>query len=422
MNRRQYQHVALLFLLAVFVRLALFNYAGVWGDAGFYTYDAKMILAGDVPFLDFIGRSPLFNYSYAAVASVFGNSMAVLRAFIVTWWLLAGIPVYAMGRWMHSHRAGLVGLALSQLSPFMLAYGYWANTQSLAIFLAACAIAAVVYRRHWLMYGLAGMLLGAAFLSRRSVITIVGGLAVWTVYRMVKDRRVFSGVGQGVACATGFFATLFAGYVALSLAAGDIGLTLKFAETHAWGLISSSGRGGFPLITEMPAPQEPMNRINVGRIPVFNSICQLCGVHTIKTMLKTVLAALVLVAPLIYYVRDFVDRYYTPAFKRYGAWIVLAAATYGVLIALRNVLLVRIGGVLVLLGVGAIAFRGPPVRREILYGRHTTLMVAVLGMLAAGYLYRNRLIHAYYFADFVPFLAVLGGILYVEAWRVNANE
>lgn len=419
MNRRQYSHVAFVLLLAVFARLLLFNHVGVWGDAGFYTYDAMLINEGDVPYVDFIGRSPLFNYAYAWTATVFGNSMGVLRAFIVTWWLVAAVPVYALGRWIHSHRAGLVAVVLFTLSPFMLSYGFWANTQSVAAVLAVTAIAVLVYRRTWRTYALAGVLIGAAFLSRRSVITILGAVGLHTLWRMYRDRDLRYGFGQNVALVGGFAGSLAVGY--LALAGGDIDLGLKFAETHGWGLISSSGRGGFPLISEN-APAEPLNRIDSGRVPIFNDVCQLCGRHTAKTFVKTVIAALVLVGPLLYYTRDWIGRWFTDTLKEYGAAMFGAVALYAVYIAVTNVYLVRAGAVVALVGFGIVAFSSAPISRDVLYDRRMQLLLFILGGLAAGYLYRNRLIHTYYFADFLPYLAAVSGVLYVEMWGATGDE
>lgn len=419
MNRRQWSHVGFVLLLATLARLLLFNHVGVWGDAGFYTYDAMLINAGQVPYEDFIGRSPLFNYAYALTASVFGNTMGVLRAFIVVWWLVAALPVYAIGRWTHSHHAGIVAVVLFTLSPFILSYGFWANTQSVAAVLAVSAIAALVYRREWWTYLLAGGLIGAAFLSRRSVITIIGAVGLYTLWRMYRNRDLRPGVTHNTALVAGFGLVLFVGY--LSLARGDVDLGLKFAETHGWGLITSSGRGGFPLISES-APAEPLNRINSGRVPIFNDICQLCGQHTAKVFVKTTMAALVIVGPLLYYARDWIGRWFNETLKEYGAAMFGAVALYAVYVAITNLYFVRAGAVVALVGFGVVAFSSAPISRSVLYHPKMQLLLFILVGLAAGYLYRNRLIHTYYFADFLPYLAVVSGILYVEMWGVTADE
>lgn len=419
MHRRELTHLAGLLALAVLVRALLFDKVGVWGDAGFYVYDARLINAGQTPFVDFIGRSPLFNYLYAWVATWAGNSMQTLRAFVAAPWILTGIPVYAIGRELHSHRAGLAAAALLLLSPFMLVYAYWANTQSVMALTAACAVALLVWRRTTLTYGAAGVLFGLAFLSRRSVITVMLGLALWMALETYRSDRPLPSafverVGHGLALLAGFGVALVGLYG--WMVGFDPGTTLALAETHAWGLISSNGRGGFPLITTAAAPST-QNEIDVGRIPIFNDVCQMCGAWTARTFAKTILATVPLVGPLAYYYRDWADRWFTDVERDYTLGIVGLLTVYGIVLAIQAGYYVRPVAILTLVLFAVVAFRTPAIDRDILYGRELSMLLLMLVGLTAGYLFRNRVVHTYYFADFVPFLAVVVGIIYVEAWR-----
>lgn len=414
-------HVIGVLAVAISIRYILFPFVGVWGDAGFYTYDALLINSGQTPFVDFIGRSPLFVYSYAVVASVFGNGIETLRWFIAFWWLLAAVPVYYIARELHSHVAGLAAMAVLELSPFMLVYGYWANTQSLAAVLSISAIAALVWRQRLSTYLLAGALFGLAFLSRRSVITIMGGVAIWMGYTAVRyhredliaalSRRVVRGVGFLAA----FGAVLFGMYG--WMAHGNLELTIAFAETHAWGLISSSGRGGFPLITDLPTPNMT-GQISKGRIPIFNDLCQRCGAWTARTFAKTTLVSLPVVAPLLVYFRDWSDRLFSDRTRDYTFGTLLALAGYGVVVALIAGYWLRPLAVVSLVVFAILVFEIPPIDPNILYDRRMLLVVFSLALLAMGYLYRNRVLHTYYFSDFMPLLAVVIGVIYTEIWAV----
>lgn len=418
MNRRHCAHVVVVVALAVAVRAVLFHHVGIWGDAGYYTYDAMLINDGQTPFIDFIGRSPLFNYAYAWWASVFGRGMVTLRAFIVFWWLLAGVPVYVIGRRVGDHAVGLASLVVFELSPFMLIYGFWANTQSLAAFLAACGVAAVLVLRDWRGYGLAGLALGTAFLSRRSVIVVLGAVGLYALWVGWSDREIQAPVGRGVALVSGFGAVLAVGY--LLLARGDPSMAVKFAETHAWGLISSQGRGGFPLISEA-APAEPLGRLESGRVPIFNDLCQLCGEWTVRVFVKTTVASVVAFGPLLYYARDWFERAVPGELHWWASSGVLAIAAYACLVTIRAGYPVRVGVVVGLVGFGYVVARTGMPDASVLYGRQITLPGLVVLALAAGYLYRNRVIHTYYFADFMPFLAVIAGTLYVHMLREGTS-
>jgi len=125
-DRRHALHLGALLALIVAVRYVLFPHVGIWGDAGFYIYDARLINRGLTPYVDFVGRSPLFNYAYAGVAQYAGNTMPVLRVFIAVFWVLCIFPVYYIAREIDGHAAGLAAAATMGLTPFMLVYGYWA--------------------------------------------------------------------------------------------------------------------------------------------------------------------------------------------------------------------------------------------------------------------------------------------------------
>lgn len=425
MKRVEVAHLLGLLAVAIAVRYVLFPLVGVWGDAGFYTYDAMLINSGQTPFVDFVGRSPLFNYSYAWATSVFGNGMASLRAFIVFWWIIAAFPVYYIGRTIDGHGAGLASVAVLQLSPFMLVYGYWANTQSLAAFAAIVGIALLVWRREWWVYGVSGMVFGAAFLSRRSVITLMVGIAAWMAYTALKNERnrlvpaLKARLFRGSAFLAGFFVVIFAMYA--WMANGDIGLTVALADTHAWGLISSSGRGGFPLVTESPAPST-QNAIDTGRIPILNDIFQMVGAWTARTFAKTTLVALPAMAPLFVYFRDWSDRFFSERVRDYTLGILLVLAMYGGVVAVLAGYWLRPLAVFSLVAVAVIVFRFEAIRPELLYDRHMVLLLSTMGFLLLGYLYRNRVLHTYYFSDFMPMLSVVAGVSYAALWRVIGHE
>lgn len=413
MKRHEWGHLGVLLLAAIGIRYILFPLVGIWGDAGFYYYDAKLINQGLVPYVDFIGRSPLFNYGFASVASVFGNTMSTLRTFIVVGWLLTGFPVYYIAREIHSHHAGLVAFALAELSPFVVVYGYWANTQAWAVLPAMCGLALIVWRENWRTYTLSGVLFGLAFLSRRSMITVMAGLAVWMGVDWLRGNTTLrANWWRGVAYLAGFTTTLALAYV--TLASGDVALAAKFAEVHGYGLFASSGRGGFPLIMdESPPPRD--FRVDKGYIPIFNDLCQRCGSWTARTFAKTALVATPLIAPLFAYFRDWTNRWFSERQWEYTSGILLILAAYGAVTAIQAGFYLRAVTALAYLLVVYALYQYKPV--GVLYDRTMLLPFLASVLLAVGYLYRKRVIHTYYWMDFAPFVAILSGVILVEVWH-----
>jgi hypothetical protein len=224
---------------------------------------------------------------------------------------------------------------------------------------------------------------------------------------------------RSTAAIAGFIVPLSLGY--LLLANFDIGLAAAFAETHAGGLIASSGRGGFPLISEA-SPSPVTRQLQRGRIPVFNDLCQLCGSWTARTFAKTMIVTVPVIGPLLFYFRDITDQYFTEATRVYTFWILSSLLAYGIYQALAAGYVIRVGAVISLVFFAVAIFWSEGVDRDTLYDKDMTLLLVILFGLAAGYLYRNRLLHTYYFSDFMPFLSVVTGVLYVEGWSVMVDE
>jgi len=139
-RRREAAQLAGVLLIGLVLRAVLVDWVGIWVDHGFYAYDSRLILEGKRPFVDFLGRSPLWLYLYAAVRSVVGYSPTALRAFVMAGWLITALPVYGLAREIGDHTAALVTVGVFWLLPFGVIYGMWANTMSVA---AAFGVTAV---------------------------------------------------------------------------------------------------------------------------------------------------------------------------------------------------------------------------------------------------------------------------------------
>ncbi len=411
MNRREAGHLAAVIAVAAAFRAVLFPYVGIWGDYGFYIYDSRLILQGGVPFVDFLGRSPLFNYAFAAVRAVFGNPIPLLRVFISALWLLTIIPVYAIARLARDHRTAIVAVALFAWLPFGLVYGMWANTQSLAALLGVTGVYAILRWRDWRGYAAAGVLFGLAFLSRRSIIVIVFAALLYTGWRwLLQDHDRL--LARPVALLGGFGVALAAVYGAM--VGGDPERMWALFEVHTINLFASYGRGGYPLIT-MVAPIVT-NAVTSGRIPIFNDLCQTCGAWTARTMAKTLLAALPMAGVLAPYLRGLTDRYFDRTHLEYLWGVLGVLGLYAAAMALWAGFYLRVLAIVALALFVVVAYRGPRVSRDVLYNRRLQLVVLISGGMAAGYLYRNRVLHTYYFMDLWPYLAILGGVALTALW------
>lgn len=417
MNRRQHElsQVAVVFAAGILARIVLFDVVGVWGDFGFYIYNSRLILEGQTPFIDFVGRSPLFIYTYAWLRGVIGHPIPLLRSYVIFWWVMAGVPVYLIARQIADHRTGLVALVLYLLAPFSLAYGMWANTQSLAAFLAISGLYVLIKYESLRGYALVGVLFGLAFLSRRSVVVLFPAIVLWAGLRVYRSETNARGAVLSVAVLFSTAGiTLLLAYFAI--AGGDLARAFGLAEIHAVNLIASTGRGGYPLLEAGPVPPV-QNQLNFGRIPIFNDICQLCGAWTARTFAKTLLVTAPVVGVLAVYFRDITDRYFTSAHMQYLFGILAVLGLYAAVRALIAGYHIRAVTAISLALFVVFAYRTERLDSATLYGHGNALLVIVLLGFAAGYLHRNRLLHTYYFMDFWPAVAILAGVVGVAAWR-----
>jgi len=408
MNRRHIAHVAGLLALAVAVRAVLFEYAGIWGDWGFYVYNAGVLNEGQMPFVDFIARSPLLMQTYALVSPL-GNQAYLFRAFVVAWWLLTALPVYLIAREIQEHRAGIASLCVYLFAPFAVTYGFWGNTQSMAAFLLMTALYVVVRRETYLTYGVFGVLVGMAFLARRSVVVVFGAIALYLLWQWYRSEIDFTAVFWRASMAyTAFALTLAVGY--LWLAQWHVGRAMAFYEIHAVNLFFSSGRGGFPLLGTPPNPAVDVATTN--KVPVIHSLCQRCGAWTARTFAKTLVLTTPIVGPLLYYCRDWVRRWFTTRDVQYLVGILGALALYAVIVAVQHGFYVRTLAVVAMALFAVFVYQSDRAPTSLLYHKHMVLLLCILLAFSAGYLYRARLLHTYYFMDFLPALSIVSGVLY----------
>lgn len=408
-------------LLGIAGRALFFDHIGIWGDYGFYQYDARLILQGQRPFIDFIGRSPVLVYLYAGSVSLFGHPTEMVRMFMNFWWVMAALPVYGIARHVGGHTSGLASAGFFLLIPFSIVYSSWAGTQTVAGFFGVTAIFLLVKSKRVGTYALAGALLGLAYLSRRSMIVLLFAVGLYTIYQYVNyDRGSVTGfvrytIPRGVAITGTFLLTLFAIYGAV--ASFDPDTTWALFEVHTGNLFLSYGRGGFPLLgSDAPIVT---NSLGNGYIPIFNDICQLCGAWTARTIAKTITVTVPVIGILLYYLRDIEEFHFNESGVLYLYSVLGVLGLYAAVMTVLAGFYIRTAVIASLVLFAYLAHRTPALNRRLLYHRDLQLVLVILLGLAAGYLYRRRVLHTYYFMDFWPYLSVVGGLISVRAWQVS---
>jgi uncharacterized membrane protein len=186
-------------------------------------------------------------------------------------------------------------------------------------------------------------------------------------------------------------------------------------EVHAVNLFLTTGRGGWPLLGETVVSVG--NGVQSGRIPIFNSLCQLCGKWTARTLAKglfvAVPAAGIVTGISLSTVADQLDQRLVP----YITVPLLMLTGYGAALSLMAGYWVRVATLIALIVICAVAFQSqtPALR----LGDRPALLLSILtlGMFIAGYLYRERVLHVYYGMDIWGLLGMVAGLGAVALWR-----
>src|SRR6266403_1173431 len=91
--------VALLFLFALAIAYPRWRAGIDWRDEGLLAYGAVRVGDGEIPHRDFVSlQPPLSFYTTAGVFKLFGTSLASLRIFGLSIYLLLPLLIYGVGR------------------------------------------------------------------------------------------------------------------------------------------------------------------------------------------------------------------------------------------------------------------------------------------------------------------------------------
>jgi 4-amino-4-deoxy-L-arabinose transferase-like glycosyltransferase len=134
--------LALLFFVGagLIIRLALLPYRWINPDEGAHLMDARLLLQGLIPLVDFGSKQPLYVVLLAGLLRLFGQTLLGGRLLPVL--AQAGITVllYAVGRRVFNIRAGLLAAGIFSFLPLAVIWAPVVKTESPAMLLALLSI------------------------------------------------------------------------------------------------------------------------------------------------------------------------------------------------------------------------------------------------------------------------------------------
>ncbi|HPG40399.1 MAG TPA: glycosyltransferase family 39 protein [bacterium] len=169
---RNYLYLALILAAGLALRLLVLQVRWINPDEGAHLLDARFMLEGLVPIVDYEARQPFYLFMIAVFLKLFGISYKVGRLMPLCATLGTGVMLFLLGRRLFSSKTGLIAAAIFLVLPLTLAWSTVVKTEPLAIFLACASMFFVLksvdnslYRLGWML--MAGIFAALAYYSRQ---------------------------------------------------------------------------------------------------------------------------------------------------------------------------------------------------------------------------------------------------------------
>jgi hypothetical protein len=186
---------ALLLSFALAIAYPRWRAGIVWRDEGLLAYGAVRVMHGEVPQRDFVSvQPPLSFYTAAGIFKLFGTSLASLRGFGLSIFLLLPLLIYGVGRsfmdpvlsFIAAVPACILGLPYCNFVPLAVWQGIAASLAAVLLFLPS-----VFSSRQWLAIP-AGVLSAVSFFLRhdQAVYLMVSIIALTIALGLARDETV----------------------------------------------------------------------------------------------------------------------------------------------------------------------------------------------------------------------------------------
>jgi hypothetical protein len=167
--------LALILLCGLALRMVLMPYRWINPDEGAHLMDARLLLQGLAPLVDFGSKQPFYIALLASAVKVFGAHLWVGRTVVLLCQVLTAWIFYAIANNLISSRAGLLAAAFYSFLPFSIIWAPVVKTEPPAILLATVSIYLFMIAirktdRLTLPFFWAGAVAGLAYYVRQSTL------------------------------------------------------------------------------------------------------------------------------------------------------------------------------------------------------------------------------------------------------------
>ena len=209
LNEKTFFYISL--ILTIFVRLR-FADAPFERDEGEYAYAGMMILRGQLPYVDFYNmKLPGVYCLYALVFKLFGQSVAVIRYFLLFVNLITTFFVFKTAQNWLSRKAAWWASGLFMLLSFSFhAQGWIANCEQFVNLFVAASLLFLTKRWNPAHLFLCGLMLGFATLMKQHAFHFAFFPAYLLLKQFLEERKFINSFIASMAFGLGFALPLLA--------------------------------------------------------------------------------------------------------------------------------------------------------------------------------------------------------------------
>ncbi|MBN2412351.1 glycosyltransferase family 39 protein, partial [candidate division KSB1 bacterium] len=193
-----YFYLGLILFAALIIRLLILHIRWINPDEGAHLLDARFILDGYIPLVDYDSRQPFYLVMISLFLKLFGVTYKAGRLLPLFSSLGTGVMLFFIGRRMFNVKVGLIACTIFLFLPLSLIWSTVVKTEPLAIFLACTSIFFVIkstdnsiYRFGWMI--LAGIFAALAFYARQLSIYLPLTITIYLLFRRdIKFKQIIS--------------------------------------------------------------------------------------------------------------------------------------------------------------------------------------------------------------------------------------
>ncbi len=187
--------IGLIFVTALVVRLLGMPLRWINPDEGAHLMDARLLLQGMIPVVDYASRQPLYTLLLAICLKLFGMTLWAGRLLPILACVGIGWMIFLIGRRLFDASTGIVAAAIYLFLPYTLIWSTVVKTEMPAVFF--CCVAAYLLivglqsqSRVMVFFFLAGISSALAFYVRQTTLYLPAAVFLFLLFYPTEDRSV----------------------------------------------------------------------------------------------------------------------------------------------------------------------------------------------------------------------------------------